>query len=144
MRCANSCTSLDCALDFASLPASISTWFAVTTIAAICGSLGALPWAQAALTPRAHSSAADVTVILLIHTPSGNDVWAGRLAAASFAAAHEIRCHEAQICFRASRRRQLQSGAQLQRRAAGGGRRAAGGGRRGGPDRRSNRGVVVQ
>src|SRR5690606_25681239 len=53
MVCANSFTRGDVDLDTASLPASISTWFAVTTIAAIWASLGksAAPAAANASTP---------------------------------------------------------------------------------------------
>src|SRR5207249_8635263 len=43
----NAWTSLLVDLDSASLPASMSTWFAVTTIAAICASVGPLVWAAA-------------------------------------------------------------------------------------------------
>src|SRR6476661_2190325 len=49
-------TSLDLACFSASLPASMSTWFAVTTICAICGSLGP-DWAWATQVPAAASTA---------------------------------------------------------------------------------------
>src|SRR6184192_4007609 len=63
MRLANSLTSLVCDLEAASLPASMSTWFAVTTMAAICASLG--PSAAAAAVVR-HRLVAITTPIILI------------------------------------------------------------------------------
>src|SRR5712672_637469 len=52
MRWANSRTSLLCDFEMASLPASTSTVFAVTTMAAICGSVGPSACAAAAARPR--------------------------------------------------------------------------------------------
>src|SRR4029077_7728668 len=54
ISCPNARTSFECALELASLPASMSTWLAVTTIAATCGSVGP-PAAQAPVAPMAQS-----------------------------------------------------------------------------------------
>src|SRR5437868_4177263 len=64
MRSANSLTSLVCDLEAASLPASMSTWFAVTTMAAICASLG--PSAAAAAVVRHRLVAITTPIILMI------------------------------------------------------------------------------
>src|SRR4051812_31450624 len=45
--CAKALTSLFLVLPLASLPASMSTWLAVTTMCAICGSVGPAPCASA-------------------------------------------------------------------------------------------------
>src|SRR5256885_15398508 len=63
MRLAISLTSWVCAWEAASLPASMSTWFAVTTMAAICASLGA---SAAAATVVRHRLVAITTPIILM------------------------------------------------------------------------------
>src|SRR5256885_11577103 len=64
MRAANSLTCWVCDLEAASLPASMSTWFAVTTMAAICASLG--PSAAAAAVVRHRLVAITTPIILMI------------------------------------------------------------------------------
>src|SRR6185295_6521267 len=53
----NSCTSLVFDFSFASLPASMSTWLAVTTIAAIWASLGPPSAAKASGAARSNAPA---------------------------------------------------------------------------------------
>jgi hypothetical protein len=61
--CANLRTSGDAALPLARLPASMSTWLAVTTMAAICASSGAAPaWTGPARSASAPASAATAAI----------------------------------------------------------------------------------
>src|SRR6185312_1430273 len=86
MSCANSLTSFECAFDRASLPASISTWLAVTTMAAIWGSVG--PAANATLAAAASARTPDHAVnFIFIVRDSRNGCVCGERAA------YDIRCH---------------------------------------------------
>src|SRR5690606_16896276 len=90
MSCAKSFTRGDVDFDAASLPASISTWLAVTTIAAICASLGrsAAPAAAKASTPASTDNDIFIAILLSKSTAIG-DV---RTAGASMA--HDNGCHD--------------------------------------------------
>src|SRR5439155_25569342 len=63
MRLANAFTSLLADVESASLPASMSTWLAVTTIDAICASFGA--WAATTVAAR-NSDAATIIFVFLM------------------------------------------------------------------------------
>src|ERR687890_223378 len=65
MRCANSLTSLLLDFDAASLPASMSTWLAVTTIAAICASFGPADCASTPDVARARTVATTTADLLM-------------------------------------------------------------------------------
>src|SRR5882762_5208688 len=69
MRCANPLTSPDWVLDSASLPASTSTWLAVTTIAAICGSVGAPSCPQTAAQASVRDAAQRTIIGFIFWSP---------------------------------------------------------------------------
>src|SRR2546430_8309815 len=72
MRLANSLTSWVCDLEAASLPASMSTWFAVTTMAAICASLGASAAAAAVVRHRLVAITTPIILMIKLLTLNGS------------------------------------------------------------------------
>src|SRR5262252_5363602 len=97
MRCANSLTSGDCAFDFANLPASMSTWLAVTTMAAICASVGPLPCAAA---PKARARSVKHRVAVnLMSVPAAARHHAPTYRLRELERLFHVRCRDSGFCF---------------------------------------------